>query len=95
MDPARFLNDPGLDKINEEEAIPLRPKTQNQMGHGLNHGEVNFFNSDDDRQSDFKGELPSMINRDDMNDTGLVELVHGIQHSENVGGVFPACSGSS
>ena len=65
------------------------------MGHGLNHGEVNFFNSDDDRQSDFKGELPSMINRDDMNDTGLVELVHGIQHSENVGGVFPACSGSS
>ena len=62
MDPARFLNDPGLDKINEEEAIPLRPKTQNQMCHGLNHGEVNFFNSDDDRQSDFKGELPSMIN---------------------------------
>ena len=49
---------------------------------------VNFFNSDDDRQSDF-------INRDDMNDTGLVELVHGIQNSEHVGGVFPACSGSS
>lgn len=83
--------------IDEEEAIPLRPMTQNQNNNNIPQQNINmnatntskginvalFGQYGDDYNSELRrrdGQRSSMHEDDVMNDTGIVDLIYGIQN---------------
>ena len=57
--------------IDEEEAMPLRPMTRGQQAPGA----ATFFGNSEDGHS----EVREQSVRDEMNDTGVLELIYGIK----------------
>ena len=67
-----------LGMIDEEEAMPLRPMTSAQ--NTAAPGAATFLGSSEDGHS----EVREQSVRDEMNDTGIAELIYGIRQ-DNIG----------
>lgn len=63
--------------IDEEEALPLRPMTRAPDNSDTLGAAKLFFGNSDECHS----EVPEQsVMRDEMNDTGIAELIDGIKH---------------